>query len=95
MVKYRCHSYRVPFKSRKVQICGDFGCFSANAGRFRGGGATLRARHPFLSPGNLTQDHSVKKEWLITDATAVGSPVRAECGFSVKLGFFGQLKPLL
>ena len=43
-------------------------------------------------PKNLTRDHLMKIEWLITNVTVVASSIRAECAV---FGFFGQIKLIL
>ena len=48
-----------------------------------------------LNPNNFTQGHVMKKEWLVTDVTAICPPDRAERAiFGVILAgqFFGQFR---
>ena len=69
----------------------------------------MSSGNQLFSPKNNTYYHKMKIEWLITDVTAVRSPVSAECpnlfgdfGIFVKLGRFcsqggtlGSVNPLL
>ena len=49
-----------------------------------------------LNPNNLTYGRLRKIEWLITNATAISPPARAESAiFWLSLGFFCQFRPLL
>ena len=53
---------------------------------------------PLLSSKIFTEGHSMKIEWLVTDAPAIGSPGRAECailGVILAGHFFGQFRTLL
>ena len=53
-------------------------------------------RNPLLSPNYVFRVILMKIEWLVTDATPVGSPDRAERDIlGMILGVFGQFRPLL
>ena len=66
---------------------GDFGCFLANSGSFCAQRAMLRPGNPSPSVKTLTQDHSMKIEWLITNVSPVGSPRQIKS--KIILGDFG------
>ena len=53
------------------------------------------SEYSLLSPKNLTYDHVMNIERLITNATVVGSPVRAEGGIWVMLDIFRQVQAIL
>ena len=67
-----------PCQRRKWRFLGGYWHFLANPGGSCVGGAVLWYGNPISNPNQLIHNHSINLEWLMTNLTAVGSPVNAK-----------------
>ena len=82
-------AFGTPTRAKNEVFLVIFDILLADPGPFCGQGATWCPENHILGPKNITSDHVIKIECLVTNLTAVRSPVSAESeGFWVIFDFF-------